>query len=281
MDINKISSVCETVLRRIGERMRENFSDHSARAASLGVSLKGPADFVTEIDMWAEAQVAEAVQTNFPDHLLIGEETSDQLLANNPGSSLADLSEKGLCWIVDPIDGTANFVSGAPLSVVSVGVLQDGELLFGMVYDPARDELFSATRDKGAYLNGVKIHVSPQDDPTRAVVATGFAHDRMNNWEKYKPAHESLLTSVGKVRMLGSTALEMCLVACGRLDGFVQQGPKSWDVAGSTIIVTEAGGRVGSIPEPVDDPYSIFSQSVIASNGKLHARLHAIANPQK
>lgn len=273
MDTSKIKSVCDTVIRTIGARMRESLASERSGETALGVSMKGPADFVTEIDMWAEAQIAAAVSKHFPEHLLIGEETSDQLLESNPDQTLENLAKSGTCWIVDPIDGTANFVSGAPLSVVSIGVLHDGEPLLGFVYDPARDEMFSAEKGKGAFLNGKRIHVSATNSIDTAFIATGFPHDRRENFPSYRGAHEALLSNVGKVRMLGATALEMAWVACGRFDGFVEYSPKSWDVAGAAILITEAGGQISDFTKPYDTEYTVFGHSVLASNGKLHPSL--------
>jgi myo-inositol-1(or 4)-monophosphatase len=186
---------------------------------------------------------------------------------------LRELAAKGISWIVDPIDGTANFVSAMPLSVVSIGILQDGIPVYGIVYDPARDELFCARKGKGAFLNGVPIRVSPQDTLGHAMIGTGFPHDRRENWLNYRDSHTSLLTRTGKVRMLGATALEMCWVASGRLDAFIEHGPKAWDVAGAGIIVEEAGGSISSFAEDADRPYSVFARSILASNGALHQPL--------
>ncbi len=276
MDSSRIRTVCDSVIRTIGQRMRESLASERSGSSALNVSLKGPADFVTEVDMWAEAQIAAAVQQHFPDHLLIGEETSDALLAATPGKSLNELAASGITWVVDPIDGTANFVSGSPLSVVSIGILKDGEPALGFVYDPARDEMFFAEKGKGAFLNDSPIQVSENSAIENAFVATGFPHDRRKNFQNYRNSHEALLSTVGKVRMLGATALEMAWVACGRFDGFVEHGPKSWDVAGAAILITEAGGQVSDFTKPRDASYSVFANSVLASNGRIHSELFTL-----
>ena len=264
MDIPAIHSECEKVVRRIGARMQQV----RATGGPSGVMTKGKADYVTEVDTWAEGVIAEMIAERFPEHLLIGEETSAEL-QQRTGKSLRELGSSGICWVVDPIDGTANFVSGMPLSVVSIGVLSDGDLRFGMVYDPGHDELFHAVAGQGAFLNGSPIAASDRTDLAAATVSSGFPHDRVENLERYRYAHEALLRHAGKVRQLGATALELCWVACGRLDAFHEYHPKPWDVAAGSIIASEAGAELACVVSPPEQPYSVFSDSVLAANPDL------------
>jgi myo-inositol-1(or 4)-monophosphatase len=268
MDISKIKTVAEDVVREIGQRMRDTIDS----GGPTGVSTKGRADFVTEVDIWAESRIAAVVAENFPEHLLIGEETSASLRAET-GKSLDELGAKGVCWVVDPIDGTANFVNSIPLSVVSIGVLAQGRQVYGIVYDPARDELFHAEAGYGAYLNDKKISVSSKSELAESVIGTGFPHDRVERWDRYREVHEALMLTAGKVRMLGATALELCWLACGRLDGFLEYHPQPWDVAGATIIAREAGACVESFVDKPGADYSVFSKSVIAANKDVLAEL--------
>ncbi|MCB0322797.1 MAG: inositol monophosphatase [Bdellovibrionales bacterium] len=267
MNFTELRSVAERVARQVGERM----ISVQKGAGPSDVRLKAPDDLVTEVDLWAEEQVREAVRLHFPDHLVIGEETSSELEIIH-GKTLAEIASNGVCWIVDPIDGTANFVNQVPHSSISIAVTVDGDPVFGLVYHPYLDELFVAQKGRGAELNGASIRVGAKQKLAEAVMATGFPHDRAEGWPRYKHLHEALLTSSRKLRMLGSTAAELCWVACGRLDGFAEYHIKAWDVAAGVLIVREAGGAVASFLER-DAPYSIFARSILAANNELLPQL--------
>jgi myo-inositol-1(or 4)-monophosphatase len=239
------------------------------------VTHKGVTDLVTEVDLWSEKEITSRIQAVFPEHTIIGEETSAQLVEDR-GQTLAEIAAKGVSWIVDPIDGTTNFVNRIPHSVVSIGVLEDGVRTFGLVYDPYRDELFTARKGQGAFLNGKAISVSSKDKIIDAVVGSAFPHDNGDNWDYYRFVLDALIRDTRKVRILGAAALEQCWVACGRLDAFVEYSLKSWDVAAASLIIEEAGGVVREFMDNRDADFNVFSDSFYAAAAGIDAELYAL-----
>ena len=197
------------------------------------ISYKGEVDIVTESDRRSEAMIVARLRKHFPDHAIVAEE----------GGSGAAAAGAKYCWHVDPLDGTTNFAHGYPCFAVSIGLLEDGEPIAAAVLNPVSEELFTAARGEGAYLNGKPIHVSSIEKLAHSLVATGFpTHQRKKsaNMDYY---WEFTLRSHG-VRRDGSAALDLCSVACGRFDAFWEFGLKSWDTAAECLLVTEAGGMV-------------------------------------
>ncbi len=263
--------LAEEAARHVGQRMREVvYSD-----VRVDVSHKGVSDLVTEVDLWSEKEITTRIKAAFPDHTVIGEETSAQLVEER-GQSLAEIAAEGVSWIIDPIDGTTNFVNRIPHSVVSIGVLEKGVRTFGLVYDPYRDELFSARKGEGAYLNGKAISVSSKKAILNAMVGSAFPHDNNDNWEYYRFVLDALIRDTRKVRILGAAALEQCWVACGRLDAFVEYSLKSWDVAAGSLIIEEAGGVVREFAENREAPFDVFSNSFFASAAGIEKELFSL-----
>lgn len=238
MDFQLIHSAVEEIVLQVGQRVSTELkaSNHAQ------FTRKGPTDLVTEIDLWAEQQVLKFVQERFPDHLVLGEETSGELCSKT-GRTLEQLAARGVCWFVDPIDGTTNFTSRIPFVSVSVGVLVDGVRSVGVVYDAARGEVFSAVRGTGARMNGMPIAVSKKSELIDAVLATDFPHELLHQRDG-KSVVPSWMGKVRAVRCYGSAALEGCWVACGRLDIYYNSGLKPWDVAAASLIIEEAGGKI-------------------------------------
>jgi myo-inositol-1(or 4)-monophosphatase len=223
-------------------------------------------DLVTEVDGLCEAAIRGLIAQTFPDHAVLGEEEGEQ------GQQGAQYR-----WVVDPLDGTVNYAHGFPFYCVSVALEQRGiggtQRLLGVVYDATRDELFTATRGGGAFLNGQPIQVSGTPTlKTPALLSTGFPYD---------PGDRRNLGLLGRllalgvpVRRPGAAALDLCYVACGRLDGYWEMGLKPWDSAAGALIILEAGGQVsGRHGEPHDD-----GPVIVASNGQLHDELLAVLN---
>lgn len=197
------------------------------------VSNKGINDYVTNVDKEAEAAITYQIRKSYPDHTIVAEEG---------GESQGD--NKDYMWIVDPLDGTNNFVRGIPHFSVSIAVQYKGKTEVAVVYDPIRDELFTAVRGKGAKLNDFRIRVSKANDLDEALVATGFPFKAKQHTETYMKLFASTFAQCADVRRAGSAALDLAYVAAGRMDAFFEIGLKPWDIAAGELIVREAGGTV-------------------------------------
>ena len=226
------------------------------------ISYKGEVDLVTESDKHSEAIIVSRLRAGFPGHAIVAEE----------GSRGAAAGAK-YCWHVDPLDGTTNFAHSYPCFAVSIGLLEDGMPIAGVVLNPIANELFTAVRGEGAHLNGNRISVSPVEKLATSLVATGFpTHQRANNRNIYY-YWEFTMRSHG-VRRDGSAALDLCSVACGRFEGFWEFGLNSWDTAAGTLIVQEAGGTVTDLEGA---PYQPGGRSILATNGRVHSEMRDVA----
>jgi myo-inositol-1(or 4)-monophosphatase len=226
------------------------------------VAFKSEVDLVTAVDREAEALIVEAIRRAFPSHGIVAEE-----------STPAGSSRSGYCWYVDPIDGTTNFAHGFPHFAVSIAVEHDGEPLAAVVYDPMREELFTARRGEGARLNGRRIAVSSAPTLATALLATGFPYDRRQGAAFYLAFVEAALRRSRDVRRAGSAALDLCWVGCGRLDGFWEWKLQPWDTAAGRLVVDEAGGRVTTFSGAV---HRLDGPETAASNGAIHDELLAL-----
>jgi myo-inositol-1(or 4)-monophosphatase len=226
------------------------------------ISYKGEADIVTQADKRSEAAIVSRIQKNFADHGIVAEEG---------GRGAAN---SRYVWHVDPLDGTTNFAHKFPVFAVSIGLLEEGEPIAGVVLNPWARELFTAARGEGATLNGKKIDVSSVDTLANALVATGFPAHKRGDSHNINYYWEFTLRSHG-VRRAGSAAVDMCNVACGRYDGYWEFGIKSWDTAAGTLIVREAGGLVTDF---AGAPYRPGGPVVLASNGGVHEEMRQLGN---
>jgi len=226
---------------------------------SLQVTHKGLLDLVTEVDHHSEAFLLGEIQRQYPGHRIISEETGGV-----PGSD-------GQVWYIDPLDGTVNYAHGIPIFAVSIGYAEKDEMQLGVVYDPMREECFSAERGQGAHLNGQLLHAAEAEDLDHSLLVTGFPYDirsnPSNNLDHY--AHLSLHSQ--GVRRLGSAALDLCYVAAGRFDGYWETALKIWDVAAGGLIAEEAGVRVTNMRGGTD--YLASTLSIVAANPTIHALL--------
>lgn len=224
---------------------------------------KGAVDIVTETDHAVEAAIVGRLTAAFPDHLIIAEEsTSATTLTCPPGDSHV--------WYLDPLDGTTNFAHAYPHFAVSLALGRGTTMELGIVHDPLRDETFVAKRGAGATLNGVPITVSSTAVLDDALLATGFPYDRREHLGLYLGFFADFVRRAQGVRRNGSAALDLCYVACGRLDGFWEWKLKPWDTAAGTLVVREAGGRVSDFRGA---PFDLFGVQTLASNGQLHAAM--------
>ena len=239
----------------------------------LQISYKGDVDLVTQADKRSEQAIVAKLTKYFPDHAIVGEE----------GTRVESASGSDFRWHVDPLDGTTNFAHGYPCFAVSIGLLEDGEPLLGAVMNPIADELFTALRGEGAYLNGQRIHASPVGTLAESLVCTGFPPKHRRSSANMSYYWEFTLRSHG-VRRDGSAALDLCSVACGRFEAFWEFGLSSWDTAAGMLIVTEAGGMVTDLS---GRPYRPGDAEMLATNGRIHSEMqhvtaeiaHRVAGP--
>jgi len=242
-------STCE-IARTIGKFMadeRKNFDDSK-------IEIKGLHDLVSYVDKESEKQIIEELQKLLPESGFIAEEGTN----NKCGVRYN--------WVIDPLDGTTNFIQGVPIYAVSIGLLDGDELVSGVVYEVGRDECFYAWKDGGAYLNGEPIRVSERGDIHDALLATGFPYNDFSNLDAYLEFLKWTMTKARGVRRLGSAATDLAYVACGRFDAFWEYDLKPWDVAAGAVIVKEAGGIVTDYKGGND---YLFGREIVASNKLL------------
>ncbi|OAQ21517.1 inositol monophosphatase family protein [Thermosulfurimonas dismutans] len=248
MDLEFLRGAAEKAARRAGEFLRENlFRPHR-------ISHKGKIDLVTEADPEAERLILGVLKEETPEIPVLGEE-------------LSKIEPQGLYWLVDPLDGTTNYAHGFPWFGVSVALMKDDLPLVGVIYHPMQEEMFSASRGKGAFLNGTPIRVSETEDPEKALLATGFPYNIHEKPEKVTSAFKEFLTKVQGIRRAGAASLDLAYVACGRFDGFWEALLKPWDTAAGILLVEEAGGQVTNY---LGEAYTPFQKHLVATNGKIH-----------
>jgi myo-inositol-1(or 4)-monophosphatase len=250
--IENLSKEFETAIsaaREAGELLREGFGrQHSVR-------YKGEVDIVTEVDERAERLITEILLGAFPTYGMLAEE-SGRVFGQN----------EDVRWVVDPLDGTTNYAHGLPIFAVSIALETRGEVVLGVVHDPMKQETFTAERGGGATLNGEPIRVSDTDEPIRALISTGFPYDHAQMPEALElfGRFEGLTRGM---RRLGATALDLCYVASGRLDGYYERGIWAWDIAAGSLILEEAGGTVTDYR---GGKLNLEGREIVASNGVLH-----------
>lgn len=205
---------------------------HLRQGRPLDIQAKGRNDYVTVVDQQAEAAIIDVIRRAHPDHAILAEESG-----RSEGRRHSEVE-----WIVDPLDGTMNYIRGIPHFAVSIACRARGCLEQGVVYDPFREELFVASRGRGATVDGRRLRVSTTRQLAGALLATGFAYQRRQGMDTHLPAFTTLLTACGDIRRGGSAALDLAYVAAGRLDGFWEYGLAPWDMAAGLLLVQEAGG---------------------------------------
>jgi len=243
--------------RAAGAILREGYGTAFAREE------KGrPTDLVTEFDRRAEAALVETILGRHPDHSILGEE----------GGSIQPGSEWE--WILDPLDGTTSFAHGIPFFSVCVALRRAGTVVAGVVYEPLRDELFSAETGGGAHLNGHPIRVSDTTELSRSLLATGFPYAIADNPHRTLEVFAAVAPRARGIRRLGSAGLDLAYLACGRFDGYWEHSLKPWDCAAGALLVREAGGTVGTwgTSEP-SDSWTPESLETLATNGRIHEEL--------
>lgn len=229
---------------------------------SLDIKYKGAIDLVTEADLASEKYLLGEIRQRFPVDIIVSEEKGSL-----PGEQCCQ-------WFIDPLDGTINFAHGLPIFSVSIAYVRNDDLLYGVVYDPIRNELFSAQHGKGAQCNGKPIRVSGQPELDRSLLVTGFAYDIRTNPINNIDLFEKFLKLTQGVRRLGSSALDLCYVASGRLDGFWEPAIQAWDIAAGSLIAREAGATVTKTSGSLD--LLAAPCSVLAAYPPLHQQMLAV-----
>jgi len=230
------------------------------------ITYKSALDPYTQVDLAIEKKVIGLIRTKFPTHQFLAEESSYQSRMRKPAGISGEYR-----WIIDPLDGTVNFIHRVPQSCVSIAVEKKGILLAGGVYDPYRDELFMAARGRGATMNGRAIRVSKETNLKRCLMVTGFPYLREKKIRTLMRGLQAVLSECADVRRFGSAALDLAWVACGRTDGYWESSLNAWDVAAGWLLVEEAGGKLSNFK---GHQLNICSpQEILASNGRIHRKL--------
>ncbi len=246
-----------------------NFAIETAREAGqillekfgrkINISMKGDINLVTEADLASEKHIIEKIRSRYPKHSILAEESGEAI-------GIDDATWK---WIIDPLDGTTNYAHGYPCFCVTIALEYQGEIIIGVTFDPTRGELFAAEKGQGATLNGRQIRVSDTEKLSESLIVTGFPYDFKQREDFARHLTDFLLYSRG-VRRDGSAAIDMAYVACGRFDGFWEEGLHPWDVAAGVLLIEEAGGRVSYYD---DSKFSIYKPPICASNGLIHVEM--------
>jgi myo-inositol-1(or 4)-monophosphatase len=249
--------------RRAGEIITRGMN----RLHRIDVQRKGQNDFVTEIDIAAERNIIETIRKHYPDHAVLAEES---------GQSKGRSADSEFVWIIDPLDGTTNFLHGFPQFAVSIAVQRRGRMEHGVVYDPLRQELFTTSRGEGAQLDGKRIRVSNHVGLEGALIGTGFPYRSNLHWlDHYMAMMKTVMQQTAGIRRPGSAALDLAYVAAGRLDAFWEIGLAPWDTAAGTLLIAEAGGMTGTLK---GHEYR-QTGNIVAGSPKVYAALLELLRP--
>jgi len=229
----------------------------------LEVTTKGRNDFVSDVDRLAEQEIISVIEKAYPEHAIMAEESGNR-------------GESDTVWVIDPLDGTTNFLHGFPHYCVSIGVMVRGKIEHGVVYDPLREELFTASRGDGAQLNDRRLRVGKRKELANALLATGFPFKNPQHLPAFLATFENLFTQVADVRRTGSAALDLAYVAAGRLDGYWEIGLEKWDLAAGALLIEEAGGVISDF---VGGDNYINSGNVVVGNLNVHKHMVAGITP--
>ncbi len=232
----------------------------------LKVNTKNPNDFVTEVDHASERVIIDTLLEAYPGHGILAEESGRAHGAK----------DSEYLWIIDPLDGTTNFIHGLPTYAVSIGLAYRGQMQQAVVYDPARNDLFFASKGRGAFLNDRRLRVSKRVRLSDSLIGTGFPFRKGDNFKRYVKMLEELMPQCAGLRRPGAAALDLCYVAAGWYDGFFETGLQPWDVAAGALMVSEAGGLIGNFSGDAD---YLFQREVVAGNPKIFGQLVRILTP--
>ena len=232
----------------------------------LKINTKSPNDFVTEVDQAAERAIIDTLLGAYPGHAILAEESGREHGAKH--------SE--YLWIIDPLDGTTNFIHGFPVYAVSIALAHRGKVEQAVVYDPARNDLFYASKGRGAFLNDRRLRVSRRTRLQDSLIGTGFPFRRGDNFKRYVKMFEEVMQHCAGLRRPGAAALDLCYVAAGWYDGFFETGLSPWDIAAGSLMITEAGGLIGNFTGEAD---YLYQREVVAGNPKVYGQLVQLLAP--
>jgi len=232
----------------------------------LKVGQKGPNDYVSEVDQAAENAIINVLLEAYPGHGILAEESGSERGAKH--------SE--YVWIIDPLDGTTNFLHGFPVYAVSIALAFKGKVEQAVVYDPTRNDMFYASRGRGAFLNDRRLRVSKRTRISDSLIGTGFPFRKGDNFKRYVKMFEEVMQSCAGLRRPGAAALDLCYVAAGYYDGFFETGLNPWDIAAGSLMITEAGGLIGNFTGEAD---FLYQREVVAGNPKVYGQLVQILSP--
>jgi myo-inositol-1(or 4)-monophosphatase len=250
--VNRHLEVAVKAARQSGSFIIENLS----KVSMADVDMKQASDFVTYVDRESEAMIINTIKKEFPEHTILAEES---------------MREEGeYLWIIDPLDGTTNYIHGYPMFAVSIALKYEDETRIGVVLDPLRDELFTAIKGDGAYMNGQRISVSGIQEISNSLITTGFPFRNKKMIDPYLRLFRRLFYKVSDIRRAGSAALDLAHLACGRCDGFFELGLSPWDVAAGSLLIKEAGGIVTDFGG--GNEY-INTGNIVASTPALHEEI--------
>jgi myo-inositol-1(or 4)-monophosphatase len=256
--MHEFKEVLMEATREAGKIIYQNFNGSFIIENKEGIN-----NLVTEVDKMSETRIIEIITRQFPGHSIISEEIGEIINGSD------------YHWIIDPIDGTVNFAHGIPICCVSIALKHNDDLILGAVYNPMMNELFFAEKGKGATLNGAPIHVSKKSDFRKACLVTGFPYHWAYTTKNPIKVFERFIMEALPVRRLGSAAIDLCWVACGRFDGFWEYNLSAWDVAAGYLIVQEAGGKITTFDGA---PYNVFDKETLATNGLIHEAMLSVIN---
>lgn len=232
----------------------------------LKVTKKSANDFVTEVDQKAEEVIIETLLTAYPGHGILAEESG-----RTHGAK-----DSEYVWIIDPLDGTTNFIHGFPVYAVSIALAHRDQIQQAVVYDPTRNDLFYASKGRGAYLNDKRLRVSKRTRMSESLIGTGFPFRKGDNFKRYVKMFEEVMQQCAGVRRPGAAALDLCYVAAGYYDAFFETGLNPWDIAAASLIITEAGGLVGNFTGEAD---FMYQRELVAGNPKVYGQMVQILKP--
>ncbi len=254
---HEIDDLTQTAIQaaRLGGAILQDYAQKGFTIHSKAQAI----NLVTEADLRSEEAIIESIRSHFPEHQILSEE-----------QGLQDIPQHPIKWIIDPLDGTINFAHGLPLYNVSIGIEYQGTCVIGVIYDPSRDELFLGQQGRGATLNDAPIHVSATPKLAEALLVTGFAYDIHTAIDNNLKEFCAFTVRARGIRRLGAAAIDLCYIACGRLDGFWELQLNPWDTAAGKVIVEEAGGKITNY---AGDHYSIYGKTTLATNTLIHSEM--------
>ena len=257
LSINEIDNLTQTAIHaaRLGGAILQDYAKKGFTIHSKGQAI----NLVTEADLRSEEAIIQSIRSTFPEHQILSEE-----------QGLRDISQHPIKWIIDPLDGTINFAHGFPMYNVSIGVEYQGTCVIGVIFDPTRDELFLGQQGRGATLNGTPVQASATPKLAEALLVTGFAYDIHTATDNNLKEFCAFTLRARGMRRTGTAAIDLCYIACGRLDGFWELQLNPWDTAAGKVIVEEAGGKITNY---AGEPYSIYGKTILATNTLIHSEM--------